>query len=131
MGEWEFVKRRTAADGAVWRSWDGQSYKRTGGPAVRDEADFQLHLDDLGYPVPRIIDRGVKGDLHYFVERSAGVSLHAQGMLDEATDAYVQAIWLKPDHAEAHSNLGNALKDNGQLDEAIAAYRQAVRLKPD
>jgi Phosphotransferase enzyme family len=82
VGEWEFVKHRTAADGAVWRSWDGQSYKRTGGLAVRDEADFQLHLDDLGYPVPRIIDRGVKGDLHYFVERSAGVSLHAQALAD-------------------------------------------------
>ena len=45
--------------------------------------------------------------------------------------AYRQAIRLKPDYAEAHSNLGNALRAMGQLDEAIAAYRQAIRLQPD
>ena len=32
------------------------------------------------------------------------------GQLDEAIAAYRQAIRLKPDYAEAHSNLGNALK---------------------
>ena len=44
---------------------------------------------------------------------------------------YRQAIALKPDLAEAHYNLGNALRDNGQLDEAISSYKQALRLKPD
>jgi Flp pilus assembly protein TadD len=39
-------------------------------------------------------------------------------------------IGIKPDFAEAHSNLGNVLKDQGKLDEAVAAYRQAIRLKP-
>lgn len=85
MGEWEFVKHRTAADGAVWRSSDGLRYKRTGDASVRDEADFQIHLADLGYPVPQVIDHGVKGDRYYFVEPSAGVSLHNQA-LDDADE---------------------------------------------
>jgi eukaryotic-like serine/threonine-protein kinase len=38
---------------------------------------------------------------------------------------------LKPDYAEAHNNLGNALRQKGQLDEAIAEYREALRLKKD
>ena len=38
---------------------------------------------------------------------------------------------LKPDYAEAHNNLGNALKDQGKLDEAMACYRRALELKPD
>jgi Flp pilus assembly protein TadD len=38
---------------------------------------------------------------------------------------------LKPDFAEAHSNLGNTLKELGRLDEALASYRQAIALKPD
>ena len=38
---------------------------------------------------------------------------------------------LKPDYAEAHNNLGNALKDQGKLDEAVACYRRALELKPD
>ena len=42
----------------------------------------------------------------------------------------MQAIALKPDFAEAYSNLGNALKDKGHLDEAIAACAQAISLKP-
>jgi tetratricopeptide (TPR) repeat protein len=44
---------------------------------------------------------------------------------------YRAAIRLKPDHAEAHGNLGSALKGQGKLDEAIAGYREAIRLKPD
>jgi predicted O-linked N-acetylglucosamine transferase (SPINDLY family) len=54
-----------------------------------------------------------------------------QGRLNEAIAAYRQAIGIKPDYAEAYSNLGNALKDQGKLEEAIAAYRQAIGIKPD
>ena len=38
---------------------------------------------------------------------------------------------MKPDYAEAHSNLGNTLKELGRLDEAEASYTQAIALKPD
>jgi len=41
-----------------------------------------------------------------------------------------QAIALKPDMAEAHSNLANALQKSGQLDLAIVHYRIAIHLKP-
>ena len=42
-----------------------------------------------------------------------------------------QAIRLKPDYAEAHNNLGNALQEQGKLEEAVASLQHAVRLKPD
>ena len=42
-----------------------------------------------------------------------------------------QALQLKPDFAEAHCNLGNALRDQGKLEEAINCYRQALHFKPD
>ena len=54
-----------------------------------------------------------------------------QGKLDEAVACYRRALELKPDFAEAHNNLGNALKDQGKLDEAVACYRRALELKPD
>jgi tetratricopeptide (TPR) repeat protein len=38
---------------------------------------------------------------------------------------------LKPDYAEAHSNLGVTLHELGRLDEAEASCRQAIALKPD
>jgi tetratricopeptide (TPR) repeat protein len=38
---------------------------------------------------------------------------------------------LKPDYAEAYSNLGVLLRELGRLDEAEAGYTQAIALKPD
>ena len=38
---------------------------------------------------------------------------------------------IRPDHAEAYNNLGNALRELGQFEEAEACLRQALRLKPD
>ena len=54
-----------------------------------------------------------------------------RGSLDEAVACYRRALELKPDYAEAHNNLGNALQDQGKLDEAVACYRRALELKPD
>ncbi len=48
----------------------------------------------------------------------------------ESELAYRKIIEIRPDLAEAHNNLGNALKDQGRLEEAKAAYQQAVALKP-
>ena len=53
------------------------------------------------------------------------------GRLEEAEASYTQAIALKPDYAEAHSNLGNTLQELGRLKEAEASYTQAIALKPD
>ncbi|MFB7517223.1 phosphotransferase [Streptomyces sp. NPDC056144] len=75
--DWEFVKSRTAAIGAVWRSADGLTYKRTGGEDVAEEAAFQRRIGALGYPVPQVEAEGTEGDSQYFVERSLGKhSLH-------------------------------------------------------
>jgi len=60
-----------------------------------------------------------------------GVTLQAQGKLDEAIAAYQRAITLKPDHVDAYNNMANVLQAQGKLDEAIAAYRYAITLKPD
>ena len=56
--------------------------------------------------------------------------LRRQGRLDEAVACYHKAVALKPDFAEAHNSLGNALKDQGQFDEAQRAYERAVELGP-
>ena len=53
-----------------------------------------------------------------------------QGKFDEAIARYRQ-LALKPDLAEAHSNLGSAFQKQRKFDEAIACYRRAIKLKPD
>ena len=57
-----------------------------------------------------------------------------QGKLDEAVAQYQRALALKPDFAEAHNNLGNALKDQGKPEEqqstTIAAPLPSSRTTP-
>ena len=56
--------------------------------------------------------------------------LYEIGRPDEAAASYNQALAIRPDHAEAHNNLGTALYALGKLDEALACYRRAVAVKP-
>ena len=51
--------------------------------------------------------------------------------LDQAVTSYTKALQLKPDYAEAHSNLGAALSDLGKHEEAIASFTKALQIKPD
>ena len=46
-------------------------------------------------------------------------------------EAYKKTISLKPDYAEAYSNMGVALRNQGKLEEAIEAYKKSISLKPN
>jgi tetratricopeptide (TPR) repeat protein len=54
-----------------------------------------------------------------------------EGKVSDAIGQYERALQIKPDYAEAHSNLGDALVRLGKLTEAIAQYQQALKLRPD
>ena len=41
------------------------------------------------------------------------------------------AIKIKPDYADAYSNMGDALQQKSELDAAINSYKQAIKMKPD
>ncbi|WP_405575551.1 phosphotransferase [Streptomyces sp. NBC_01167] len=88
--DWRFVKKRTAADGAVYVSADGTRYRRTGGAELRAEAAFQRRIADLKYPVPHILEEGFADDGQYYaVEESLGdQTLHDQAVasLDDGHD---------------------------------------------
>ncbi|WP_146747635.1 O-linked N-acetylglucosamine transferase, SPINDLY family protein [Paramagnetospirillum kuznetsovii] len=60
-----------------------------------------------------------------------GVVAYQTGRKELAAERIARAVALKPDFAEAHSNLGNALKDLGRIDAAMASYGRATALKPD
>jgi cytochrome c-type biogenesis protein CcmH/NrfG len=51
--------------------------------------------------------------------------------MDEAITQYQEALEIRPDFAEAHNNLGNALLQKGNVGEAITQYQNALQINPD
>jgi tetratricopeptide (TPR) repeat protein len=49
----------------------------------------------------------------------------------EARQAYLQALELEPEFADAHINLGRFEHENGELGKAEAHYRDAIRCAPE
>lgn len=60
-----------------------------------------------------------------------GVIHGMRGNPREAERCSREAIRLRPDYAEAYSNLGAALSSQGRLDEAILNLREALKLRPN
>ena len=59
-------------------------------------------------------------------------SIHGMlGNLDEAGNCCRRVIALRPDHAQAHLNLGNVLYLQGDLDAAVKEYQHALRINPN
>lgn len=57
--------------------------------------------------------------------------VHLAGPNDESVALLQQAIFVDPQHVDAHNNLGNVLKLLERNEEAVAAYRKALALQPD
>lgn len=61
----------------------------------------------------------------------AGMIALELGETVQAVLFYEAAVARKPDFAEAHYNLGNALMRLGRSEDAVTAYRRAARHRPD
>jgi len=57
-----------------------------------------------------------------------GAAFESTGRVSEAGDRYQAALRLKPDYAEAHSNLGLLLLRQGKAAEALPHLRETARL---
>jgi tetratricopeptide (TPR) repeat protein len=69
--------------------------------------------------------------LHVGALNGLGVLACQAGRYDAAAELIGRVVRLRPDLAEAHSNLATALNGLGRFSEALDACRNAIRLKPD
>jgi FKBP-type peptidyl-prolyl cis-trans isomerase 2 len=60
-----------------------------------------------------------------------GTTLQEKGLLEEATQHYLDAIKTDPDFLEAYFRLGVSYQQQGLLDEAISNYRKVLNLDAD
>lgn len=74
-----------------------------------------------------VLDSGVE---HEALHRLAGLVALRQEDFGVAAARYRAAIAMRPDHAGAQFNLGNALRALGHLDEAAEAYGRAATIRP-
>jgi len=54
----------------------------------------------------------------------------ASARRDEAILHFEKFVQLRPDHAGAYYNLGNALLQKGRVDDAVAHFEKALKLNP-
>lgn len=66
-----------------------------------------------------------------FIWNILGSSAGQLGHLTLACHSLKKAIALKPDDAEAYSNLGILFQKDGQLEEAITAFTRVLDIQPD
>ena len=62
-------------------------------------------------------------------QASFGNALLSKGRAADAIPYYEKAIALRPDDAEGHNTLADALRRSGHLDEAIAQFRTVLELR--
>ncbi len=60
-----------------------------------------------------------------------GLRLRERNRLDDAAEAFREAVAASPQFAEAHNDLGLALVGQGKTTEALEAFRRALELQPD
>jgi tetratricopeptide (TPR) repeat protein len=61
----------------------------------------------------------------------AGTLAFQSGDFGAAANLYRRALAVRPDIAENHYNLANALSEMGEFEAAAAAYRRCLALRPD
>jgi tetratricopeptide (TPR) repeat protein len=60
-----------------------------------------------------------------------GAVFYDEGKIDDAIDAFKEALEIDSEESEAHYYLGNAYADKEMFDEAIAMYKNAVEYNPE
>ncbi len=74
-----------------------------------------------------IANRPASADAHNIL----GVSLAAQGRLEDAAASISRAVKLNPQAVSYHANLGEVLRQAGKREEAAQALNEAIRLDPN
>lgn len=78
----KFIKERSLNSGSVWYDPIQNTYIKRG-DGVDEEAEYLQRLFDLGFPVPRVVDRGKDSEGRYYSEQSLGAtSLHEMAVKD-------------------------------------------------
>jgi tetratricopeptide (TPR) repeat protein len=60
-----------------------------------------------------------------------GIAFKEQGQFNIAIKYFKDAIKIKPDHADAHYNLGCIYLEQNKLNKATLSFNRAIQIDPD
>jgi tetratricopeptide (TPR) repeat protein len=60
-----------------------------------------------------------------------GNAFYMDKKYENGEKSYEESLWISPESAGAHNNLGALLKEMGRKEDAEAEYRETLRIKPD
>ena len=96
------------------------------------EKAFALYADGRVYESLSIINRVMTSSAPDASLLNFAAICHAKlGDSNQAISCWRHALFIEPEHAEIHYNLGKLYKENKYYEEAEASYRQALRLQSD
>jgi tetratricopeptide (TPR) repeat protein len=75
--------------------------------------------------------RGAADPPEWEILYRAAAKDHRENRLTIAVEEYRRVLALKPDFAEAHVNIANALLAQNDVESAITHFRQAIAMQPD
>jgi tetratricopeptide (TPR) repeat protein len=76
-------------------------------------------------------DRGASAQRNFQAIFEEALRHQAARRLDSAISLYERALFLRPDSADVHNNLGLAVMVQGRVDDAVAHFEHALALDPD
>lgn len=100
--------------------------------AAREAAAYAAFLkEDYAQAAAHLQSLADKGGLPVELWMNLGLCRRKEGNLEQALQAYQQALRLQPDLAEAHLRSAEILSDLGRPEEALNACRAGIEACPD
>jgi protein O-GlcNAc transferase len=84
--------------------------------------------EDAEPVLQKLLERSPHNPIYW---TNLGEARRRAGRDEQAAQAFVRAIGLKPDLAQAHFNLGLVTRKLGEVETAIRAFERAAELKPE
>ncbi|ANM30163.1 hypothetical protein ABI59_12155 [Acidobacteria bacterium Mor1] len=106
--------------GRTWEPETGQTLLNFEGEKLTRVASYETHRAN------REATRELTAEEWYEI----GVELEPNDP-ERARQAYLEALFIDPDMAEAHTDLGRSLHEAGEPEEALEHYRSAADLRPE
>lgn len=98
---------------------------------ARRQVIFGQQANNSGLAAPLVEKASQYDPATAYYHNDRGAILQRLGRLDQALEAFNEALRIKPDFAEAHCNRAIVLQRQERLEEALKAFDRALRIKPD